>query len=159
MSAAEQADPAARWADGYCGAVTHLVRALAALPTVDPSTPQQASKTSSALLGSLVGGLDETIDGLQRLDAPPAPAADKARRDMVERFGDIRQRTQNVRQRIDDAHADPAVTRDALGDARATLDQIAGLNVLKGLQDVPDTDAASKRTPGCQQLTVPAAPK
>ncbi|MFC4081288.1 hypothetical protein [Amycolatopsis samaneae] len=159
MSAAEQADPAGRWADGYCGAVTHLVRALATLPTVDPSTAQQAAKTSSALLGAVVGGLDQSIAGLRALDAPPAPAADQARADMVGRFGGIRQRAQDVRKRIDDGRADPAVTRDALGDARAALDEIAGLNVLKGLQDVPDLDAASKRAPGCQQLTVPAAPR
>jgi hypothetical protein len=62
-----QADPAARWADGYCGAVTHLVRALAALPVVDPSTPQKASRTSSDLLSSVVGGLDQSLAGLKAL--------------------------------------------------------------------------------------------
>jgi len=55
-----RSDPAASWAEGYCGAVTHLIRALAVLPSVDPSTPQRASRTAGDLLSSVVGGLVST---------------------------------------------------------------------------------------------------
>ena len=64
-------DPVAGWAGGYCDAMAHLVSTLAALPAVDPSTPQKASRTSSDLLSSVVDGLDRSLAGLNALGAPP----------------------------------------------------------------------------------------
>ncbi|MFI5584601.1 hypothetical protein ACIA5G_06190 [Amycolatopsis sp. NPDC051758] len=150
-----QADPAARWADAYCGAVTHLVRALAALPTVDPSTPQRASRTSSDLLSSVVGGLDQSLAGLNALGAPPVPAADGGRKDVIGQFAEIREQAENARQRIDAVRGDATATKEALGEARATLDRIDALDYLKGLKDVPALSAAEQRAPSCHQLDQP----
>jgi hypothetical protein len=150
-----QADPAARWADAYCGAVTHLVRTLAVLPTVDPSTPQQASRTSSDLLSSVVGGLDQSLAGLNALGAPPVPSADGGREDVIGQFADIREKAENARQRIDAVRGDAAATKEALGEARATLDRIDALDYLKGLDDVPALRAAEQRAPACRQLDQP----
>lgn len=147
-----QADPAARWADGYCGAVTHLVRALAALPVVDPSTPQQASRTSSDLLSSVVDGLDQSLAGLTALGAPPVPAADAGRKDVIGQFTEIRSQAQNARERIDAVRGDASATKDALGDAKATLDRLDAVDYLKGLKDVPALAAAEQRAPACRQL-------
>ncbi|HEY3465281.1 MAG TPA: hypothetical protein VGL47_09130 [Amycolatopsis sp.] len=150
-----QADPAARWADGYCGAVTHLVRALAALPVVDPSTPQKASRTSSDLLSSVVGGLDQSLAGLEALGAPPVPSADGGRKDVIGQFSEIRSQAENARQRIDAARGDAAATKEALGEARATLDRIDALDYLKGVKDIPALAAAEQRAPACRQLDQP----
>jgi hypothetical protein len=150
-----QADPAARWADGYCGAVTHLVRALADLPSVDPSTPQQASVTSSDLLLSVVGGLDRSLAGLNALGAPPVPSADGGRKDVMGQFAEIRRQAENARQRIDAVRGDAEATKEALGQARATLDRIDALDYLKGLKDVPALSAAEQRAPSCRQLDQP----
>ncbi|WP_290056026.1 hypothetical protein [Amycolatopsis solani] len=150
-----QADPAARWADGYCGAVTHLVRALAELPTVDPSTPQQASLTSSDLLSSVVGGLDQSLAGLNALGAPPVPSADGGRADVIGQFTEIREQAEKARQRIDAVRGDATATKAALGEARATLDRIDALDYLKGLKGVPALAAAELRAPACQQLDQP----
>lgn len=150
-----QADPAARWADGYCGAVTHLVRALAALPVVDPSTPQKASRTSSDLLSSVVGGLDQSLAGLKALGAPPVPSADGGRKDVIGQFSEIRSQAENARQRIDAARGDAAATKEALGEARATLDRIDALDYLKGVKDIPALAAAEQRAPACRQLDQP----
>lgn len=150
-----QADPAARWADGYCGAVTHLVRALAALPTVDPSTPQQASRTSSDLLTSVVGGLDQSLAGLNALGAPPVASADGGREDVIGQFAAIREQAENARQRIEAVRGDATATKAALGEARATLDRIDALDYLKGLKDVPALEAAGQRAPACRQLDQP----
>ncbi|WP_326944958.1 hypothetical protein OG439_35345 [Amycolatopsis sp. NBC_01307] len=150
-----QADPAARWADAYCGAVGGLVRTLASLPTVDPSTPQQASRTSSELLSSVVGGLDRSLAGLTALGAPPVPAADGGREDVIGQFTEIRTQAENARQRIDAVRGDAAATKEALGEARATLDRIDALDYLKGLKDVPALEAAQQRAPGCRQLDAP----
>lgn len=150
-----QADPAARWADGYCGAVTHLVRALAALPTVDPSTPQQASRTSSDLLTSVVGGLDQSLAGLNALGAPPVASADGGREDVIGQFTAIRAQAENARQRIEAVRGDATATKAALGEARATLDRIDALDYLKGLKDVPALEAAGRRAPACRQLDQP----
>lgn len=152
---AQQADPAARWADGYCGALGHLVRALATLPTVDPSTPEQASRTSSDLLTSVVDGLGQAIDGLRVLDGPPGPAAEQARQATISDLTSIRQRASDVHDRIDAAHGDAAAEKAALGDARVTLDRIAALDLLKGLQATPALSAAGQRTQSCQDLTQP----
>lgn len=152
---APRTDPAARWADGYCGAVTELVQALATLPTVDPSTPQQASRTSSDLLSSLVGGLDRAMAGLAALGVPPLPATDQGRQDVIGQFAQIRSQADEVRQRIDAVQGDSAATKDALGQARTTLDRVAALDMLKGIKTAPALEAAGDRAPGCQQLTRP----
>lgn len=152
---APRTDPAARWADGYCGAVTQLVQALAALPRVDPTTPQEASRTSSDLLSSLVGGLDRALAGLNGIGVPPLPEADQGRQDVLAEFARIRTQADSVRQHIDAVQGDSAATKDALGQARATLDRIAALDMLKGLEAAPALDAAGKRAPRCQDLTRP----
>lgn len=153
-----QADPAARWADGYCGAVTHLVRTLSNLPTIDPTSPQQASLTSSRLLTSVVGGIDETVAGLDRLGPPPLAGDEQARGELLHDFTSVRQRADDARQRIDSAR-DAAATKAALGDARTTLDEVGQLDLLKALDATPELTAAGKRAPGCQQLVVPPAPQ
>ncbi|MET7991492.1 hypothetical protein ABZU76_11335 [Amycolatopsis sp. NPDC005232] len=153
-----QADPAARWADGYCSAVTHLVRTLANLPEIDPSSPEQASRTSSRLLSSVVDGIDQTVDGLDRVGPPPLPGDDQARGDLLKQFASVRSRADTARERLDTA-TDASATKTALGDARATLDDVAALNVLQGLNATPELSAAGKRAPDCQQLVVPPAPR
>jgi hypothetical protein len=150
-----QADPAARWADGYCAAVSSLIRTLASLPVVDPSTPQQASRTSSDLLSSVVGGLDQSLAGLNALGAPPVPAADGGRKDVIGQFAEIRTQAENARQRIDAVRGDASATKEALGEARATLDRIDALDYLRGLKDVPALEAAQQRAPSCRQLDAP----
>ncbi|MGW3965711.1 hypothetical protein ACWED2_38230 [Amycolatopsis sp. NPDC005003] len=155
-TAAPQADPAVSWAGGYCDAVTHLVRALAALPAVDPSTPQKASRTSSDLLSSVVGGLDQSLAGLKAIGAPPMPSADSGRKDVIGQFAEIRAEAENARRRIEAARGNSAATKDALGQAKATLDRIDALDYLKGLKDVPALAAAEQRAPACRQLDQPA---
>lgn len=151
-----QADPAQSWAAGYCDAVTHLVRALAELPAVDPSTPQKASRTSSDLLSSVVGGLDQSLAGLNALGAPPMPSADRGRKEVIGQFTEIRAEAESARRRIEAARGNAAATKDALGQARATLDRIDALDYLKGLKDVPALAAAEQRTPACRRLDQPA---
>jgi hypothetical protein len=151
-----QVDPAANWAAGYCAAVTHLVRALAELPAVDPSTPQKASRTSSDLLSSVVGGLDQSLAGLNALGAPPMPSADSGRRDVIGQFTEIRAEAENVRRRIEAARGNASATKAALGQAGATLDRIDALDYLKGLRDVPALAAAEQRAPACRRLDQPA---
>jgi hypothetical protein len=148
-------DPAARWADGYCGAVTHLVRALADLPSVDPSTPQQASRTAGDLLTSVVGGLDQSLAGLTALGAPPVPGADAGRKDVIGQFTDIRAQAESARRRIDSVRGDATATKDALGEARTALDRIDALDYLEGVKGVPALEAAEQRAPGCRELGQP----
>jgi hypothetical protein len=150
------ADPAADWAARYCDAVTHLVRTLADLPAVDPSTPQKASRTSSDLLSSVVGGLDQSLAGLNALGAPPVPSADAGRRDVIRQFAEIRAEAENARQRIETVHGNAPATKAALGDAKAALDRIDAIDYLKGLKDVPALAAAEQRAPSCLRLDQPA---
>ncbi|MDT8910933.1 hypothetical protein [Amycolatopsis sp. PS_44_ISF1] len=152
-----RADPAAGWAGGYCGAVTHLVRTLSTLPAVDPSSPARASSTSSRMLGSVVGGIDQTVAGLDRLGSPPV-GADQAREELVHDLVSVRRRADDVRRRIDSAR-NPAAISVALGEARGTLDEVGRLDLLKALQATPELSAAGKRAPECQPLVVPPAPR
>ncbi|MGW3996224.1 hypothetical protein ACWEF6_22260 [Amycolatopsis sp. NPDC004772] len=156
MTPSPRPDPVASWASGYCDAVTHLVGALASLPAVDPSTPQKASRTSSDLLASVVDGLDQSLAGLNALGAPPLPSADGGRQDVIGQFTAIRVDAENARQRIEAARGNAAATKEALGQARATLDRIDALDYLKGLKDVPALAAAEQRTPACRRLDQPA---
>ncbi|MEC3979546.1 hypothetical protein [Amycolatopsis sp. H20-H5] len=158
-SGASDQDPVATWADGYCGAVSHLVRTLATLPTVDPSTPQRASRTSSELLSSVVSGLDETLSGLHRLGPAPLAAGDASRLEVVTKFSAIRDRADQVRSHLDAASADAGAIKAALGEARASLDELSSVDLLNGLKKVPALAAASQRASGCQELTAAPAPR
>lgn len=148
---ASAADPASAWAEGYCGAVSQLIRTLATLPSVDPSTPAQASRTSSALMGSVVTGLNRTSAALGNLGPSPVPGGDASRTAAVAQLDDIRSRADGVRQRLDST-VDSEATKTALRDARTSLDDLDRLDLLRGLNDVPQLAAASSRITGCQEL-------
>ncbi|WP_410655887.1 hypothetical protein [Amycolatopsis sp. lyj-112] len=148
---ASAADPASAWAEGYCGAVSQLIRTLATLPSVDPSTPAQASRTSSELMGSVVNGLNRTTAALGNLGSSPVPGGDASRTAAVAQLDDLRSRADGVRQRLDST-TDSETTKTALRDARTSLDDLDRLDLLRGLNDVPQLAAASSRIPGCQEL-------
>ncbi|MDT7729162.1 MAG: hypothetical protein QOI21_5738 [Actinomycetota bacterium] len=147
-------DPAAHWAEDYCGAVVQLVQTLATMPSVDPSTPQQASRTSSDLLGSVIDGLDRTLSGLAALGPSPASGGDAVRADATRTFSGIRSRAATAKERIDAVSVDDTeATRQALVGASAPLDEISKLNLLSGIDSVPELAAASKRALSCEPLT------
>ncbi|MEV6910791.1 hypothetical protein [Amycolatopsis sp. NPDC051071] len=148
---ASAADPASAFAEGYCGAVSGFVRALAALPSVDPSTPQQASRTSSDLMASVAAGLSRTSAALGNLGPSPVAGGDASRTAAVAQLDDIRSRADDVRHRLDSS-ADSETTKTALHDARTSLDELDRLDLLRGLDDVPQLAAASSRIPVCQDL-------
>lgn len=147
-------DPAALWADDYCGAVVQLVQTLSTMPSVDPSTSEQATRTSSDLLGSVVGGLDRTLSGLSGLRPSPASGGEAVRADAIETFSGIRSRAVAAKERIDAASVnDTEATRQALAGASAPLDEISKLNLLAGIDSVPELAAASKRALSCEPLS------
>ncbi|WP_027928375.1 hypothetical protein [Amycolatopsis benzoatilytica] len=151
-------DPAARWADGYCGAVTHLVRALATLPVIDPSSPAQAARTSSRLLASASDGIRQTVGKLEQVGPAPVSGGEPARTALLGQFTSARQQADQVRGRLD-AAATSGATKAALSDAQAVIDQLSRLDVLQGLNATPALAAAGKRAPDCQLLVVPPAPR
>jgi hypothetical protein len=147
-------DPVVHWADDYCGAVVQLVETLSTMPSVDPSTPRQASRTSSDLLGSVIGGLDRTLSGLAGLGPSPVPGGEAVRADAITTFKGIRSRAVAAKARIDAASVDDTgATRQALAGAGAPLDEISKLNLLSGIDSVPELAAASKRALSCEPLT------
>ncbi|ANN14675.1 hypothetical protein SD37_02735 [Amycolatopsis orientalis] len=148
---ASQADPTSAWAEGYCGAAGSLVRALSTLPSVDPSTPQQASRTSSELMGSVVEGLNRTSAALRSLGPSPVAGGDASRTAAVAQLDGIRARADDVRHRLDSS-TDAEATKTALRDARSSLDELDRLDLLRGLNDVPQLASASSRIPVCQEL-------
>ncbi|MFD2468535.1 hypothetical protein [Amycolatopsis silviterrae] len=156
--AAAPADPAAKWADGYCGAVTHLVRALANLPSIDPSSSAQATRTSSDLLASVATGIDQTVSGLHRVGPAPLPGGESARTALLGQFTSVRRQADEVRGKLD-AASSPDAVKAALDDAKSAIDEVSRLDVLKGLDATPALSAAGKRAEGCQQLVVPPAPR
>ncbi|GAA5164883.1 hypothetical protein [Amycolatopsis dongchuanensis] len=150
----QRQDEITRWANDYCVAVGSLVDNLATMPTVDPSTPRRAVQTSSALLGSMIGGLDRAVAGLRALPAAPLPEGDSVRTDTVTELSGVRVRAAEAKARLDDAGDAPTIDQATLGEARGPLDEVAKLNLLSGLDAVPDLRTAVARAPVCQQLTV-----
>jgi hypothetical protein len=133
--------------------VVQLVQTLSTMPSVDPRTPQQASRTSSDLLGSIIAGLDRTLSGLTGLGPSPAAGAETVRRDAIATFSGIRSRMASAKKRLDAASADPHTTRQALAGASARLDEISKVDLLQGIDSDPVLAAASKRAPACDPLT------
>jgi hypothetical protein len=140
-------DAATRWANDYCVAVGSLVDGLATMPSVDPSSPRRAVRTSSDLLASMVGSLDGAVRKLDRLPPSPVDGGDKMRTDTVAEFTGIRDRAMVAKQRLD-------VMRDAtIGAARGPLDEVAKLDVMAGFTGVPELLDASAHAPVCAELT------
>ncbi|KZB83309.1 hypothetical protein [Amycolatopsis regifaucium] len=148
---ASQADPASAWAEGYCAASGGLVRTLATLPSVNPSTPQLATQTSGELMASVVEGLNRTSSALGKLGPSPVAGGDASRNAAIAQLNGIRARADDVRRRLDSS-TDPEAAKTALRDARTTLDELDRLDLLRGLNDVPQLAAAASRIPGCQDL-------
>ena len=94
-------------------------------------------------MSSVVDGIDQTVDGLDRVGPPPLPGDDQARGDLLKQFASVRSRADTAREHLDTA-TDASATKTALGvrDARATLDDVAALNVLEGLNATPELSAA-----------------
>ena len=145
------ADPASAWAEGYCGAVGGLVRTMATLPSVDPSTPELASRTSSRLMASVADGLKRTSAALGTIGPSPVAGGDASRTATDAQLDGIRSRADDVRHRLDSS-TDSETTKTALRDARASLDELDRLDLLRGLNDVPQLATASSRIPVCQDL-------
>jgi hypothetical protein len=149
----EPSDPAAGWADGYCGAVVQLIQTLSTMPSVDSSTPQRASRTSSELLGSVVDGLDRTLSGLTALGPSPVAGGDAVRHDAIGTFTGIRSRAAIAKQQLDATAADPAATQQALAGASVPLNEISKIDMLQGMNSIPELATASKRALACDSLT------
>ncbi|WP_019814914.1 hypothetical protein [Saccharomonospora saliphila] len=150
-NAASDARRTVDWADDYCGAVTELVRTVSAMPTIDPSSAERASATSSALLDAVVGGLERTVDRLESLDPAPSDAAERVRASAVATYSDIRETAAGVKTRLDSA-AGVQDSRAALERVNEPLDDIGELNLLDGFDRVPELARASRHAPACQNL-------
>jgi hypothetical protein len=153
-AARESNDPAAGWADQYCGAVVQLVQTLSTMPSVDPSTPQQASRTSSAVLGSIIDGLDRTLSGLNGLGPSPVAGGDAVRYDAIGTFSGLRSRAAAAKDRLDTSANDTAAAQQALLGASAPLDELSKLDMLPGIGSIPELAAASERALACEPLMV-----
>jgi hypothetical protein len=154
----ERQDAITQWANDYCVAVGSLVGDLATMPSVDPSTPQRAVRTSSDLLGSMIGGLDKTVQGLQTL--PPAPVADggSVRATAVAELTGIRGRAATAKQHLDAARDRTSVDQNTLGEARGPLDEVSKLDLLSAFNAAPELETAAAHAPVCQQLTTRPTP-
>ncbi|MFF5991082.1 hypothetical protein [Prauserella flavalba] len=145
-------DATTAWAGGYCAAVSELVRSFSRMPTIDPTTPQQASRTSSELLGVMIGGLDRTLDGLDRLSRAPLSDGERIKAQAVSRYVGIRDRAVGAKQQLDAATTEEA-SRAAIGSVRAPLEEIGRVSLLDGFDAVPELKEASLRAPQCKELT------
>lgn len=154
MSAEEmqRQDAVTAWADGYCGAVSELVRSVSTMPQIDPSTPAQASRTSSELLGVMIGGLDRTIERLGRLGRAPIAAAERMKADAVSTYTGIRDRALGAKSQLDAATTTEASSA-AIGAVRRPLEEIGRLDLLAGFDTVPELRQARERAAMCLRLT------
>jgi hypothetical protein len=151
-AAAIPENQAVSWAEGYCGSVSELVRSLSTMPAIDPSTPQRATRTSSALLAAVISGLDSTLAGLGGLGPSPIAGGDQVRRDAVAEFTAIRDSAAEAKKQVDTPSSDPAKIKQALAGASAQLDKISKIKFLAGLDSVPALSAAARLAPTCSQL-------
>lgn len=152
MSAGDgSAEATVSWADDYCGAMTELVKSVSTLPTVDSSSVERASETSSELLRVLVGGLDRTLDRLGSLAAPPVEGAERVRSEAVEVYSGIRDRAGTVLENLEAATGSEA-SRQAVSAVKEPLDDIGARNLLEGFDSVPQLRDASSEAPTCGEL-------
>ncbi|GLY68606.1 hypothetical protein [Amycolatopsis taiwanensis] len=155
----DRQEAATRWANDYCIAVGSLVDGLAAMPTVDPSTPQRAVRTSSELLGSVINGLDQAVQGLDALPPSPVPGGDGVRADALRSFTTVRANAVAAKTQLDSVSNNSRIDQQTLGAARGPLDEVSRLDLLAGFDTYPELAAARLRAPVCGQLTAHATPE
>ncbi|WP_208026083.1 hypothetical protein [Amycolatopsis acidicola] len=151
-------DATSRWANDYCIAVSSLVAGLATMPSIDPSTPRRVVQTSSDLLGSMIGGLDKTVQQLRTLPVAPVQEAATARDRAVAQFSGIRERALTAKQHLDAAGTAPTVDQTTMREAQGPLTEVSGVDVLAQLNAVPSLATAAGHAPACQQLTAHEGP-
>lgn len=158
LSDVQRQDAVTGWAGQYCTAVGALVDDLAHMPAVDPSTPRRAVQTSSDVLGAVLSGLDRTVGGLRALPPAPVPEGDAVRADTITELTGVRGRAAEAKQRLDDASGSTRIDQATLGAARAPLDEVSRIDLLAGMNAVPELQTAVAHAPVCQQLTARATP-
>ncbi|HKS45329.1 MAG TPA: hypothetical protein VJT49_09480 [Amycolatopsis sp.] len=148
----DRQDAASRWANDYCVAVGSLVDELATMPSVDPSSPQRAVRTSSDLLASMISGLDKAVQGLHNLPPSPVAGGDKVRGDAVSQFTVVREHAAEAKKRLDKARDATQIDQQTLGAARDPLNEVSKIDLLNGFTTVPELLTASEHAPVCEQL-------
>jgi hypothetical protein len=152
----DKQDAATQWANHYCVAVGSLVDGLATMPTVDPSTPQRAVRTSSDLLASMITALDRAAQALDELPPSPVPGGDRVRADALTRFIAVREQAVAAKTQLDNAGEKGKIDQQTLGAARGPLDEVARLDLLAGFDASADLATARAHAPVCDQLTAHA---
>lgn len=150
------AQDAVVWADDYCSAVVGLVEAISEAPSVDPSTPQRASQTSIDMLGGVIDGLDDTVRRLDDLAPSPVAGGDDVAGTAIGNFLGIRNRALAAQQELGAAPAGSEQSRRALDITSAVLQEVAELELLRGVERIPELAASSRQAPSCRQLADPA---
>ncbi|WP_216213738.1 hypothetical protein [Amycolatopsis aidingensis] len=140
------------WVDGYCTAVSALVDSMSSIPEIDPSTPRKASRTSSELLGVVIGGLDRTLRNLDDLEPSPVPVGDMVKGRAVADYTRIRERAVSAKEQLDAAVRDDT-RRAAIDAVDGPLEDLGKVNLLEGIGSTPELAAASKRAVTCRKLT------
>lgn len=146
---------AVEWADQYCAAVVGLVEAISIAPQVDPSSPQRASETSIDMLAGVIDGLDGTVRRLDALEPSPVAGGDDVAGTAIGNFLGIRNRAVEAQYELSAAPAGTAQGHRALDITSAVLQEVADIDLLSGVQAIPELAASSRQAPACDQLNVP----
>ncbi|WP_142000150.1 hypothetical protein [Amycolatopsis cihanbeyliensis] len=139
------------WVDGYCTAVGALVDSMSSIPEIDPSSPRRASRTSSRLLGAVIGGLDRTLSNLNGLAPAPVPSGDTMKVKAVADYTRIRERAVSAKEQLDAAGRDDA-RHAAIEAVDGPLEDLGEVNLLEGIGSTPELAAASRRAATCREL-------
>lgn len=142
-----------RWTNEYCSAIAGLVDAISVAPKVDPSTPQRASETSIQMLSGVIDGLDGIVRKLDDLEPSPVPGGDDVAGTAIGTFIGILDRARVAQSSLSAAPAGSEQSRRALEVTGAVLDEVGEVDLLGGLQSIPQLAESGRRAPACRGLT------
>ncbi|MDV6011367.1 hypothetical protein [Haloechinothrix sp. LS1_15] len=148
-------EPAVVWAEEYCSAALGLVEVVSRAPKVDPSSPERASETSMNMLAQVSGGLDELVAELDDLEPSPIPGGDEAADKAKDAFQELHDRSEVARERLDEVRrGEPGAeeTRNALEVTTSVLDEVGEVNLLGGMERVPEFAEASRSAESCGEF-------
>ncbi|MBA0127377.1 hypothetical protein H0B56_17665 [Haloechinothrix sp. YIM 98757] len=147
---------ATEWADSYCSATLRLVHAVSTSPQVDPSSPERASKTSMDMLTTVSEGLRQAERELDGLAPAPIRGADEVLERTKGEFSELRDRSESARNRLaatrQREEPDVAETRSALDVTSNVLDEVGEVNLLGGMEEIPEFVEASRSARSCAEL-------
>lgn len=140
------------WMNGFCGAVRDFIDGNNKMQTSGGETIEAIKKNTSDQLGYYATILGKTVDGLNALPAAPVPAAEKAKKEFLEKYTAAHEKATKAKTALDASKKDDTAAQGLAveGLIAAQKDAHSALDPVKAVLDSPELTKASATAQRCR---------